>query len=285
MCLFALDLLILEVVFPLRLGIMDEELIRNWAKMRISKDEETIVGFDGDDPGFNRISEKMDCLAIDRLVNGKTANITGLRWSLDRAWRLQGDLAISGLEDGLLGFQFSNPFDRERILQGRPWFFDDVLLCLEPARADYQPADMDFSKSLFWVQAYDVPFGMRSSSYAKKIGDLMGGFIEADERGSMQNGCSLRFKILMDLQKPLRRGMRIELRDGSTKWITFKYERLGFFCYRCGIIGHPEKACSTRTFATDSTNDLPYGSWIRAPPKIQGWLRLRYQTRKPTGFS
>lgn len=249
---------------------MADDLGLQWGNLRISREEEAVINYEEEISTSDRMNQRMNCLIIGKLVNGKTANINGLRRSLDRAWRIHGDLAISGLEEGLLGFQFSNPHDRDRILAGRPWLFDDILLCLEPVRADQQPANVDFSKSPFWVQISDVPFGMRSRGFAAKLGESLGGILELDERGSMQSGCSFRIRVLLDITKPLRRGIRIELKDGSRRWVSCKYERLGLFCYSCGIIGHSEKICNNKQPKDDSKEAFAYGPWLRAPQRLRG---------------
>ncbi|KAL2932432.1 Helicase SEN1 [Bienertia sinuspersici] len=46
---------------------------------------------------------------------------------------------------------------------------------------------------------------------------------------------------MLDISKPLRRVQRIKNKAGQIMLIDYKYERLPFFCFLCGFMGHNEK--------------------------------------------
>lgn len=75
----------------------------------------------------------------------------------------------------------------------------------------------------------------------------MGKFLKVD--CDQDNFCwweSLKLKILVDITKPLRRGIWVSLSgDQESIWINAKYERLPDFCYGCGRIGHVIKDCKS----------------------------------------
>lgn len=48
-----------------------------------------------------------------------------------------------------------------------------------------------------------------------------------------------------------------------------KYERLGLFCFFCGIMGHSEKFCRNRAKEVSGETSLPYGSWLRATARAK----------------
>ncbi|KAH7567791.1 hypothetical protein JRO89_XS07G0149900 [Xanthoceras sorbifolium] len=57
-------------------------------------------------------------------------------------------------------------------------------------------------------------------------------------------GKFLRLRIRIDVSKPLRRCIRVDL-DGSGKAVTMllRYERLPEFCFQCGHVGHATREC------------------------------------------
>uniref|UniRef100_A0A803N2Z4 CCHC-type domain-containing protein n=1 Tax=Chenopodium quinoa TaxID=63459 RepID=A0A803N2Z4_CHEQI len=53
----------------------------------------------------------------------------------------------------------------------------------------------------------------------------------------------MRIKVLLDINKPMKRGLKISTGLSSSKWVGLKYERLADYCYFCGRLDHTEKDC------------------------------------------
>uniref|UniRef100_A0A0A9BTI6 CCHC-type domain-containing protein n=1 Tax=Arundo donax TaxID=35708 RepID=A0A0A9BTI6_ARUDO len=51
---------------------------------------------------------------------------------------------------------------------------------------------------------------------------------------------------------------------GRTDWYELQYEKLPFFCFSCGLIGHSELECPTPAIR-DADGNLPYNKNLRAP--------------------
>ena len=80
----------------------------------------------------------------------------------------------------------------------------------------------------------------------------------------------MRVRVSISLSKPLRRGCFVSDSEGNHTWLSFKYERLGMFCYFCGFVGHDLKHCAS-FFAVEkngATMELQYGDWLKA---MGGW--------------
>ncbi|KAL2943337.1 hypothetical protein RDABS01_031685, partial [Bienertia sinuspersici] len=107
------------------------------------------------------------------------------------------------VETNLFLFQFSNDVDKEKIMRGCPWFFDNQL-------------------------------PLKEISGHKQLAERVhGGFIKYDDTDPLGLENSMRVKVTLDISKPLRRGMRIATCNSVSKWVDIKYERLGDFCYIC----------------------------------------------------
>jgi len=50
----------------------------------------------------------------------------------------------------------------------------------------------------------------------------------------------MRIRVLLDVTKPLKRREKIKKPGGDSGYIKFNYERLGNYCYFCGLLGHIE---------------------------------------------
>lgn len=102
-----------------------------------------------------------------------------------------------------------------------------------------------------------------------EIGSLLGKVEQIDlDESNDQYGCSLRVKILIDVQMPLKRGIFLRKGEGNAeKWIMVRYEKLPDFCYGYGLLGHTIKECGNT--GEGKEEELPYGSWMREPVKIK----------------
>lgn len=63
----------------------------------------------------------------------------------------------------------------------------------------------------------------------------------------------MRVRIKLDVRKPLKRKKKINRRDGSEFVVSCKYERLGDFCFFCGLLTHTDRFCR-RNLENRNTN-------------------------------
>ena len=49
--------------------------------------------------------------------------------------------------------------------------------------------------------------------------------------------------VNINIMKPLMRGKIVHIENVEERWVSFKYERLPTFCYRCGIPSHQDHEC------------------------------------------
>ena len=93
-------------------------------------------------------------------------------------------------------------------------------------------------------------------------------------------GFFLRVRVNIDITKPLMRGKMIQIDDLEASWVTFKYERLPIFFYRCGILGRQDRECpqlKKGCFSVDE-DGFRFGPWLcslaqkEIGRKIQGTL-------------
>lgn len=71
----------------------------------------------------------------------------------------------------------------------------------------------------------------------------------------------------MDVDKPLKRRMKIKHEGGTWSWVNFKYERLSTFSFVYGTLGHSERDCGIVYANPDKEIERAYGVWLRAPVK------------------
>ena len=83
--------------------------------------------------------------------------------------------------------------------------------------------DLVFDKVPFWVQVYDIPFRFANKVVAEGICSGIGEVCPSDF-SVMEGSDFMRVRVILDISKPLSRGRKITLDDGSVGWVSFKYE-------------------------------------------------------------
>jgi hypothetical protein len=96
--------------------------------------------------------------------------------------------------------------------------------------------------------------------------------VDDDEKAS---GAFLRARVAIEIGKPLRRGVLLRMsRSEEPRWFAIQYERLPFYCFGCGIMGHSEIECPNPVPRNDD-GKLPYDVQLRAPEehrrRVQGF--------------
>lgn len=124
----------------------------------------------------------------------------------------------------------------------------------------------DFSLSPMWVQIHNMLIGCMNRAVGIQIGSLLGKVEDvAVAEDDVGWGHYLRVRVAINLFLPLERGRKLFI-AGNSCWVSFKYEKLPVFCFKCGCIIHGPKGCceiNTRKL-NHGENTEGWGSWLRA---------------------
>lgn len=122
--------------------------------------------------------------------------------------------------------------------------FDNAMLALAPM-ADYEdPVKVSLWYVNVWIQVHDLPMGLMTEVVGKALGNFFGEFLEYDTKNntSIWREC-MRLRIRLEVRKLLKRKKKIIRKDGKELNVTCKYERLGEFCFLCGLVSHTDHFC------------------------------------------
>lgn len=156
--------------------------------------------------------------------------------------------------------------ERNRVLQKRPWCFDNQVMVIQPWRPHLRGKDPSFHKVQIWVHIHGLPNHWISKEVGWKLDKLLYKCLNViyPEHGGKE-GKILKLLVDFKLDKTILRGTKIKL-EGKIVWVDFKYELLSTFCFYCGILGYSEKGCEQKV--DDSTNSQvcegQFGEWLRA---------------------
>lgn len=112
------------------------------------------------------------------------------------------------------------------------------------------------------------PMGFLSENIFKSVGASIGKYVKSDPAnldGAWKS--YVRVRVVLNVENPLKRRMKIKREGDAWSWINFKYERLGTFCFVCGKLGHADHDCSVVYANLEKTIAQAFGPWLRAPLK------------------
>lgn len=198
-----------------------------------------------------------------------------IRPNIMRLLRPVKGVELKAIETNTFVLNFEHPLDRKKAMKGCPWVLDKYALILEPIDPSKKHADHLLTSLPIMVRVLQLSLANRSEHVARLIGNSLGTFVEVPKSQDGFYTPFFRFQVLVDVTKPLKRGVNFQGVDRNRQWLQVAYERLPFFCFLCGILGHGEEDCPIRyeDGFTEPEKGLPYGSW----------MRVNDETRRPTG--
>lgn len=126
--------------------------------------------------------------------------------------------------------------DLELIMKGHLWMFHRQLIVFERLSKLTIREDIKLVHSPFWMKFGPCPPKCDKKDLLHAISSTFGGMFEIKDR-------FFRFKVTVDVQRLLRRGIFVSVGDSEKVWISFEYETLPTFCFGCGWMGHGVGNC------------------------------------------
>lgn len=195
--------------------------------------------------GIEEVQEqKTTFVLVGRFLTDKNINFQAMQNVMASLWRPKEGMEIHDIGGFKYSFVFYHIMDLRKVIEAGPWSFEQNMLVYKQVKEAEDPQLMELNEVEIWVQVHDVPQGFNSENIMKSVGTYIGKYEKSDPTNFDGTWKSyVRIRVILDIQKPLRRRMKIK-RGGVWSWLNFKYERMGTFCFVCGIIGHTERDCS-----------------------------------------
>ncbi|KAL5799029.1 hypothetical protein ACOSQ2_003849 [Xanthoceras sorbifolium] len=183
-----------------------EEIARRCASLSLTDKDGPVAKIDANLQEAGRV--KLSLSLVGKILANRDVNRDAFKSLIPLIWRTKKGVVVE-----------------KRVLEGGPWSFDKNLLILKEADGYSCMTDQGFRFVPFWIQIYNLHLLCLNKESALFLGNQIGKF--------------LRVRILLDVSKPLKRGLRVNLSvnlENSTVLIC--YERLPNFCHYCGRLGH-----------------------------------------------
>ncbi|KAM0915939.1 hypothetical protein ACQ4PT_010507 [Festuca glaucescens] len=177
------------------------------------------------------------------------------------------------------------------VSQGGPWIYRGYPLLVAKVQGDLRPSETELNTVPLWVQVYDMPWNRQKKGTAMQIGNRLGKYLTADLDAEGNSPYDfLRVRVEIPIDQRLKQSITTQVK-GKEETATFvlRYERVPYFCFWCGFIGHDDTECEKKRIGIPS---LEYDSRLRCSPVQKFERRQAYgppqkhpQIKKGLNFS
>ncbi|TXG66785.1 hypothetical protein EZV62_008060 [Acer yangbiense] len=240
-----------------------DEISRLCAELSIHGTEEKLWSVQ--DTVTKATEKKLDLCLVGKLLSPKHVNRETFRAVILRIWQTTVDIEM--VQDNMYLFYFRNPGDRFRVLAGGPWSFDNCLIVLEKLKGVGDIARLPFDRVVFWIQIINAPLICMTKEMGEYIGSCVEELVDIDMGVTGECfGKYMRLRVAIDISKPLKRFLRLELKQVVESMLLIRYEKLIEYYFHCGVIGHSYQFCQARKENNRfvSGMDFAYGLWLKA---------------------
>ena len=202
---------------------------------------------------------------VGRIWTKRHVNQTAFITTMKNIWQPRHDVEIRSIEKNLYVFQFHHWRDKQKVIEGQPWHFDNHVILMKDIKGNCKPSDIQLFEFPIWSRVYNLPFkGRLNALNIKAIGDRIGTFIKMDRSGAMGIDKSIRIRVMHDVRKPFVSKVRVKMKNGEEDEFVVKYERPPLYCFFCGKVGHGTKDCEEE--GEEGEQEIKYGGWLKASP-------------------
>lgn len=107
---------------------MDLEVVSRFQHIKLSDKEKSGVEICVNN--VKKSKEDCDMNLVGKIFGDNSVNFTGLKQTMTKLWCADGSLKVVEIKNKMYQFTFSNGEEKRRVLERRPWTFDNQLLLL-----------------------------------------------------------------------------------------------------------------------------------------------------------
>ncbi|KAL5568429.1 hypothetical protein UlMin_025004 [Ulmus minor] len=213
--------------------------------------------------------------AAGKIISSKSFTKHSVNRVLVRAWMLKGRWDITEItraDPNMFRFEFQLEQDRHWVIDKGPWSINGEILTITEWDPSIPLQSIPLKFSLWWVQIHGIPPVFMTRDNLHKIGEKAGTVIDMELSESSRWKPYVRAQLSINVNNPLYPGFYLPLKSQKPTWVQLKYEKLAYFCFWCGRLGHEREACSKEadtTIANLQGSPVPlFGPWLRADSKL-----------------
>ncbi|KAK2659499.1 hypothetical protein Ddye_006032, partial [Dipteronia dyeriana] len=168
-----------------------------------------------------KLDERLKSVAMDRMalclvgkiISNRTINRAAFIRVIGKIWQVKKGVDVESVTGNIFTFHFNDQEDRNHVLSGGPWSFDDALIILEKPVGKGAIESLNFNHAEFWVQIHQIPQLCMTKEIGRFLNEMIGEVVEVDG-GAVEDcvGKFIRVKIRINIEKPLRRCLQVDIK-------------------------------------------------------------------------
>jgi hypothetical protein len=200
-------------------------------------------------------------LAIGKVHTSRTFSTDALVEKMKVVWNLSRDPICREVGENLFIFQMFCLGDWKKVVHQGPWTFRGWGVLIEDYDGLSDPEKFVFDGVYVWAQIHGIPELYRKKEVVDDLARRVGGVKEVQMTPKLfYDGNYVRIRVRIDISRPLMRFVSLTMPEGKRR-LAVKYEKIPFFCKRCGLLGHDHEECGDGVW---TEQQLQYGSWMLA---------------------
>jgi cytochrome c len=256
--------------------VVEEVSSSNWdppAREGLGADEEELLvgevdmeddAFIEEDPDEVPTPPPVPWRLMARYVGQISPSAETLKVHFTKVWMLRRGATFAPIKPKWFIITLNSEGDYNFVVNGGPWVHLGNALLVQPLKGDERPSATDLTSMPIWVKMYDVPWDKQNEANGRKWGSRLGRVVEVDADKSTYRDF-LRVRIEIPINKRLETHITTGVKDRPETHSTYilRYERVPYFCFWCGFIGHNDTVCEKKRRGIPS---LGYDSNLRCAP-------------------
>lgn len=99
---------------------------------------------------------------------------------------------------------------------------------------------MKYYTAPIWIRVYDLPFSGQDDNTLTQSGKRVDEVLAIAKESCSGMTRRVRLKVVIQLDKPLKRGIQMQIGKPEPVWLPITYKRLPSFFYAYGKLGHTQ---------------------------------------------
>ncbi|KAM0895329.1 hypothetical protein ACQ4PT_023907 [Festuca glaucescens] len=258
-------------------GGKDADLDDMFSHLELNEDEldDVVIGVDE----AREYQQAARWLAIGKVHTTRSFSAEALFEKMKVVWNLSRDPICREAGENLFIFQMHCLGDWKKVVHQGPWTFRGWGVLIEDYDGLSDPEQFVFGGLYAWAQVHGIPELYRKQEVVDDLARRVGKVKEVQMSPKLfYEGNYVRFRVRLDITRPLlcfvsltRAGhnarnslvspaLSLTLPEGKRRLVV-KYEKISFFCKRCGFLGHDHEECGDGVW---TEKQLQYGTWMLA---------------------